>query len=169
MARLRPSSQATSPIAATRLTQHQPPEARVCRDFARTLWTQPPGRVPVENKVARLDGLLAGKTSVLHQLGGLAVVSSGQITASRPGHSGAPQGSRCSQIAPRIASAIEQIEAVFNLGAGFDAVASAVAFTAGMGEYAEVALVGPLAAAFSAAAPTAALYLWSLHGTDEAE
>lgn len=48
-------------------------------------------------------------------------------------------------------------------------MASAVAFTAGMGEYAEVALVGPLAAAFSAAAPTAALYLWSLHGTDEAE
>jgi DNA-binding transcriptional LysR family regulator len=76
---------------------------------------------------------------------------------------------RAREIAPLIAAAIEQIEAALNLGAGFDPATSALAFTAGMGEYAEVALVGPLAAAFSAAAPKATLRLLSLHGADAAE
>src|SRR4029077_4888519 len=41
--------------------------------------------------------------------------------------------------------------------------------TAGMGEYAEVALVGRLAAAFSREAPRAILRLLPLHGADAAE
>src|ERR1700722_7108667 len=42
---------------------------------------------------------------------------------------------------PLVSSAIEHIEAALNLGAGFDPARSAGVFTAGMAEYAEVALV----------------------------
>src|SRR5215475_1530229 len=73
------------------------------------------------------------------------------------------------EIAPLIAAAIEQIEAALNLGAGFDPATSTATFTAGMAEYAEVALVGRLAPAFSRAAPRATLRLLSLHGADAAE
>ncbi len=76
---------------------------------------------------------------------------------------------RAREIAPLVSSAIEQIEAALNLGAGFEPATSAATFTAGMGEYAEVALVGRLAASFSQAAPHATLRLLSLHGADAAE
>jgi len=76
---------------------------------------------------------------------------------------------RAREIAPLIAQAIEQIEAALNLGAGFDPATSTATFTAGMGEYAEVALVGKLAASFSRAAPKATLRLLSMHGADAAE
>src|ERR1700728_1241454 len=76
---------------------------------------------------------------------------------------------RAREIAPLVSSAIEQIEAALNLGAGFDPATSAATFTAGMGEYAEVALVGRLAQAFSRQAPHATLRLLSLHGADAAE
>ena len=58
---------------------------------------------------------------------------------------------RAREIAPLVSSAIEQIEAALNLGAGFDPATSAATFTAGMAEYAEVALVGRLAEARSRA------------------
>jgi DNA-binding transcriptional LysR family regulator len=83
--------------------------------------------------------------------------------------SGMEPTARAREIAPLIAAAIEQIEAALNLGAGFDPATSTAIFTAGMGEYAEVALVGRLAAAFSRAAPHATLRLLSLHGADAAE
>jgi DNA-binding transcriptional LysR family regulator len=76
---------------------------------------------------------------------------------------------RAREIAPLISAAIEQIEAALNLGAGFDPATSSATFTAGMGEYAEVALVGRLAEAFSREAPKATLRLLSLHGGDAAE
>jgi len=57
------------------------------------------------------------------------------------------------EIAPLIAAAIERIEAALNLGAGFDPTTSLATSTAGMGEYAEIALVGGLAEAFSREAP----------------
>jgi DNA-binding transcriptional LysR family regulator len=76
---------------------------------------------------------------------------------------------RAREIAPLIAAAIEQIEAALNLGAGFDPATSTATFTAGMGEYAEVALVGRLAEAFSREAPHATLRVLSLHGADAAE
>jgi len=76
---------------------------------------------------------------------------------------------RAREIAPLIAQAIEQIEAALNLGAGFDPATSTATFTAGMGEYAEVALVGRLAASFSRQAPHATLRLLSMHGADAAE
>ena len=72
-------------------------------------------------------------------------------------------------IAPLVATAIEHIEAALNLGAGFDPAKSTGIFTAGMAEYAEVALVGRLAAAFAEAAPRATLRLLPLDGANAAE
>jgi DNA-binding transcriptional LysR family regulator len=76
---------------------------------------------------------------------------------------------RARQIAPLISAAIEQIEAALNLGAGFDPAKSEGIFTAGMAEYAEVALVGHLAAAFARDAARATLRLTPLTGTEAAE
>jgi DNA-binding transcriptional LysR family regulator len=73
------------------------------------------------------------------------------------------------EIAPLVAGAIEQIEAALNLGAGFDPAKSAGIFTAGMAEYAEVALVGRLAAAFAQEAPRATLRLLPLNGAEAGE
>ena len=76
---------------------------------------------------------------------------------------------RAREIAPLVAAAIEHIEAALNLGVGFDPAKSAGIFTAGMAEYAEVALVGRLAAAFARLAARATLRLTPLTGADAAE
>jgi len=76
---------------------------------------------------------------------------------------------RAREIAPLVAAAIEHIEAALNLGIGFDPEKSAGIFTAGMAEYAEVALVGRLAAAFADQAARATLRLTPLTGADAAE
>jgi DNA-binding transcriptional LysR family regulator len=76
---------------------------------------------------------------------------------------------RARQIAPLVSAAIEQIEAALNLGAGFDPAKSEGIFTAGMAEYAEVALVGSLAAAFAREAAKATLRLMPLTGTEAVE
>ncbi len=76
---------------------------------------------------------------------------------------------RAREIAPLVAAAIEHIEAALNLGIGFDPAKSAGIFTAGMAEYAEVALVGRLAAAFADHAARATLRLTPLTGADAAE
>src|SRR5437763_263872 len=73
------------------------------------------------------------------------------------------------EIAPLVSGAIEQIEAALNLGVGFDPAKSAGIFTAGMAEYAEVALVGRLARAFAKEAARATLRLLPLNGADAAE
>jgi DNA-binding transcriptional LysR family regulator len=76
---------------------------------------------------------------------------------------------RAREIAPLVAAAIEHIEAALNLGIGFDPAKSAGIFTAGMAEYAEVALVGRLAAAFADQAARATLRLTPLTGVAAAE
>src|SRR5438067_4098569 len=68
------------------------------------------------------------------------------------------------EIAPLISAAIEQIEAALNLGAGFDPATSTAIFTAGMAEYAEVALVGALARGFAREASHATLRLLPFSG-----
>jgi DNA-binding transcriptional LysR family regulator len=73
------------------------------------------------------------------------------------------------EIAPLISAAIEQIEAALNLGAGFDPATSSATFTAGMAEYAEVALVGRLARAFAEQAPRATLRLLPFGGPGAGE
>ena len=76
---------------------------------------------------------------------------------------------RARAIAPLIASAIEQVEAALRLGAGFDPATSAATFTAGMAEYAEIALVGALARAFARDAPAATLRLLPATGREAAD
>jgi DNA-binding transcriptional LysR family regulator len=76
---------------------------------------------------------------------------------------------RAREIAPLVTAAIEHIEAALNLGIGFDPAKSAGIFTAGMAEYAEVALVGRLAEAFARQAARATLRLTPLTGADAVE
>ncbi|HTT78730.1 MAG TPA: LysR family transcriptional regulator [Stellaceae bacterium] len=76
---------------------------------------------------------------------------------------------RAREIAPLVAAAIEQIEAALRLGVGFDPATSTAIFTAGMAEYAEIALVGPLARDFAREAPGATLRLLPATGRDAAE
>jgi DNA-binding transcriptional LysR family regulator len=76
---------------------------------------------------------------------------------------------RAREIAPLVTAAIEHIEAALRLGAGFDPATSAAIFTAGMAEYAEIALVGPLALAFARDAPGATLRLLPATGRETVE
>src|SRR6516165_12548316 len=76
---------------------------------------------------------------------------------------------RAREIAPLVSAAIEHIEAALNLGIGFDPAKSAGIFTAGMAEYAEVALIGQLAEAFAGQATNATLRLTPLTGAEAAE
>jgi DNA-binding transcriptional LysR family regulator len=76
---------------------------------------------------------------------------------------------RAREIAPLVAGAIEQIETALNLGSGFDPATSAGLFTAGMAEYAEVALVGWLVRRFAQEAPNARLRLTPASGHEALE
>jgi DNA-binding transcriptional LysR family regulator len=76
---------------------------------------------------------------------------------------------RAREIAPLVSAAIEHIEAALNLGVGFDPAKSTGIFTAGMAEYAEVALVGHLAASFARQAAKATLRLTPLTGIEAAQ
>jgi len=76
---------------------------------------------------------------------------------------------RAREIAPLVSAAIEHIEAALNLSVGFDPAKSAGIFTAGMAEYAEVALVGRLAESFARQAPKATLRLTPVTGAEAAE
>ena len=76
---------------------------------------------------------------------------------------------RAREIAPLVATAIEHIEAALSLGAGFEPARSAAVFTAGMAEYAEIALVGKLAQAFAREAPSATLRLLPASGHEAIE
>ena len=76
---------------------------------------------------------------------------------------------RAREIAPLVAAAIEHVEAALNLGIGFEPGKSTGIFTAGMAEYAEVALVGHLAEAFARQAAGATLRLTPLTGAEAVE
>src|SRR5215472_1284692 len=76
---------------------------------------------------------------------------------------------RARDIAPLVSAAIEHIEAALNLGVGFDPAKSTAIFTVGMAEYAEVALVGRLAASFAREAAKATLRLTPVTGAETAE
>jgi DNA-binding transcriptional LysR family regulator len=76
---------------------------------------------------------------------------------------------RAREIASLVSAAIEHIEAALNLGVGFDPAKSAGIFTAGMAEYAEVALVGRLARTFARQAAKATLRLTPVTGAEAAE
>jgi DNA-binding transcriptional LysR family regulator len=76
---------------------------------------------------------------------------------------------RAREIAPLVTAAIEHIEAALNLAVGFDPAKSGAIFTAGMAEYAEVALVGRLAESFARQAPGATLRLLPASGHEAIE
>lgn len=76
---------------------------------------------------------------------------------------------RAREIAVLVAAAIEHVEAALRLGTGFDPATSAATFTAGMAEYAETALVGPLVRAFAGKAPGATLRLLPTTGHELVE
>ena len=76
---------------------------------------------------------------------------------------------RAREIASLIEAAIEKIEAALNLGAGFDPAKSTAIFTAGMAEYAEIALVGRLARSFAGEAANATLRLTPATGHEAIE
>src|SRR3984957_13579533 len=121
-----------------------------------------------ERAVTRAAGRIGlSQPAMSHALSRLRGVFADDLFVRTP--SGMEPTARARDIAPLIAAAIEQIEAALNLGAGFDPATSAGIFTAGMGEYAEVALVGRLAEAFAREAPGATLRLLSLHGGEAAE
>jgi DNA-binding transcriptional LysR family regulator len=101
-------------------------ERAVTRAAARIGLSQP----AMSHALSRLRGLFADELFVRTQTG-----------MEPTGHA--------REIAPLVSTAIEHIEAALNLGVGFDAAKSTGIFTAGMAEYAEVALVGRLAAAFA--------------------
>ena len=76
---------------------------------------------------------------------------------------------RAREIAPLVSAAIEHIEAALNLGVRFDPATSTAIFSAGMAEYAEVALVGRLAESFARQAGKATLRLTPVTGAEAAE
>ncbi len=76
---------------------------------------------------------------------------------------------RAREIAPLVTAAIEHIEAALRLVAGFDPATRTMTFTAGMAEYAEIALVGPLARSFAGEAPGATLRLLPATGREVVE
>jgi DNA-binding transcriptional LysR family regulator len=121
-----------------------------------------------ERAVTRAAGRIGlSQPAMSHALSRLRGLFGDDLFVRTPG--GMEPTARAREIAPLVSSAIEQIEAALNLGAGFDPATSAGIFTAGMGEYAEVALVGRLAEAFSREAPLAILRLLPLNGPDAAE
>jgi DNA-binding transcriptional LysR family regulator len=121
-------------------------ERAVTRAAARIGLSQP----AMSHALSRLRGLFADELFVRTQTG-----------MEPTGHA--------REIAPLVSTAIEHIEAALNLGVGFDAAKSTGIFTAGMAEYAEVALVGRLAAAFAEVAPRATLRLLPLDGANAVE
>ena len=121
-------------------------ERAVTRAASRIGLSQP----AMSHALARLRGLFADELFVRTQ-------------------SGMEPTARAREIAPLVSAAIEHIEAALNLGVGFDPAKSVGTFTAGMAEYAEVALVGKLAASFVEQAPRATLRLLPLTGVDAAE
>jgi DNA-binding transcriptional LysR family regulator len=121
-----------------------------------------------ERAVTRAAGRIGlSQPAMSHALSRLRGLFADDLFVRTPG--GMEPTARAREIAPLVSSAIEQIEAALNLGAGFDPATSNAIFTAGMGEYAEVALVGRLAEAFSREAPKAILRLLPLNGADAAE
>ena len=119
----------------------------------------------VVTRAARRIGL--SQPAMSHALSRLRSLFADDLFVRTP--TGMEPTARAREIAPLVAAAIEHIEAALNLSIGFDPAKSAGIFTAGMAEYAEVALVGRLAEAFAQRAARATLRLTPLTGVDAAE
>src|SRR5213080_3943656 len=121
-----------------------------------------------ERAVTRAAGRIGlSQPAMSHALSRLRALFADDLFVRTP--SGMEPTARAREIAPLVSTAIEHIEAALNLGAGFDPARSSGVFTAGMAEYAEVALIARLAGRFAAEAPNATLLLLPLNGADAAE
>src|SRR5437763_16992401 len=121
-----------------------------------------------ERAVARAAGRIGlSQPAMSHALSRLRALFADDLFVRTP--TGMEPTARAREIAPLVSAAIEHIEAALNLGAGFDPAKSAGIFTAGMAEYAEVALVGALARAFAEQAANATLRLTTATGHEANE
>jgi DNA-binding transcriptional LysR family regulator len=121
-----------------------------------------------ERAVTRAAGRIGlSQPAMSHALARLRSLFGDELFVRTP--SGMEPTARAREIAPLVTTAIEHIEAALNLGAGFEPARSTAIFTAGMAEYAEVALVGRLAAAFATQAANATLRLLPVTGAETAE
>ena len=121
-----------------------------------------------ERAVTRAAGRIGlSQPAMSHALSRLRSLFADDLFVRTPNHM--EPTARAREIAPLVSAAIEHIEAALNLGIGFDPAKSTGVFTAGMAEYAEVALVGRLAEACARQAPNATLRLTPLTGAEAAE
>jgi DNA-binding transcriptional LysR family regulator len=121
-----------------------------------------------ERAVTRAAGRIGlSQPAMSHALSRLRSLFADDLFVRTPNHM--EPTARAREIAPLVSAAIEHIEAALNLGVGFDPAKSTGIFTAGMAEYAEVALVGRLAEAFARQAPKATLRLTPLTGAEAAD
>jgi DNA-binding transcriptional LysR family regulator len=121
-----------------------------------------------ERAVTRAAGRIGlSQPAMSHALSRLRSLFADDLFVRTPDHM--EPTARAREIAPLVSTAIEHIEAALNLGIGFDPAKSTGIFTAGMAEYAEVALVGRLAEAFARQASKATLRLTPLTGAEAAE
>jgi DNA-binding transcriptional LysR family regulator len=118
-----------------------------------------------ERAVTRAAGRIGlSQPAMSHALSRLRSLFADDLFVRTPNHM--EPTARAREIAPLVSAAIEHIEAALNLGIGFDPAKSTGIFTAGMAEYAEVALVGRLAEVFARQAPKATLRLTPLTGAE---
>src|SRR5205814_2185484 len=121
-----------------------------------------------ERAVTRAAGRIGlSQPAMSHALSRLRALFADDLFVRTP--TGMEPTARAREIAPLVSAAIEHIEAALNLGAGFDPAKSAGIFTAGMAEYAEVALAGALARAFAEQAANATLRLTTATGHEAIE
>jgi DNA-binding transcriptional LysR family regulator len=121
-----------------------------------------------ERAVTRAAGRIGlSQPAMSHALSRLRSLFADDLFVRTPNHM--EPTARAREIAPLVSAAIEHIEAALNLGIGFDPAKSTGIFTAGMAEYAEVALVGRLAETFARQAAKATLRLTPLTGAEAAE
>ena len=121
-----------------------------------------------ERAVTRAAGRIGlSQPAMSHALSRLRVLFSDDLFVRTP--TSMEPTARAREIAILVSAAIEHIEAALNLAAGFDPARSTGIFTSGMAEYAEVALVGRLAASFAREAGRATLRLTPLTGAEAAE
>ena len=121
-----------------------------------------------ERAVTRAAGRIGlSQPAMSHALSRLRSLFADDLFVRTPNHM--EPTARAREIAPLVSAAIEHIEAALNLGIGFDPAKSTGIFTAGMAEYAEVALVGRLAETFARQAARATLRLTPLTGAEAAE
>jgi DNA-binding transcriptional LysR family regulator len=118
-----------------------------------------------ERSVTRAGGRIGlTQPAMSHALTRLRLVFADELFVRTPG--GMAPTPRAEELAPLVGGALHQVRAALQRAAPFDPGTSLRSFSAGMAEYAEIALVEQVAAAFAARAPSADLRLVSANRAD---